>query len=300
MLIFPQNRFFGIFCLGFSVLWHLCLWFVSDGLKNRSLRSEAVEVVFLSQDIKNTVVSQENFNHEEPEGEAYLSRYNKVVEKQTQAMLKGLFHHSQAEKATSPPPGGRRHPAATASSAKAPHKVSSFSQNAGGFFHVESEAFLASSDLLFQGQKPGQTPDFIAGVEAGSDTLLNTKEFTYYSYYNRMKEQLYWRWTQYLRAEDHLFYLISDKKSLKNKNLFVTRVFALLSREGEVQDVQVVRSSGEEGLDSAALHAFLKAAPFPNPPLDLVRPDGLIPINKTFYVYIPSVGSGLFSKSYSF
>ncbi len=297
MLIFTQNRFFGIFCLCVSVLWHLCLWFVSDGWKARSFNSEAVEVVFLNQDIKNTVVSQENFNHEEPESKAYLSRHNKMVEKQTQAMLKGLFHRSQVKPANPPP--GKRH---LASSLKPDtHKASPLFHKKGGdtSYHVES-GFFPPSDLISRVQKVGQSPDFIAGVEVGSDTLLNTREFTYYSYYNRMKEQLYWRWTQYLKAEDYLFKVILDKKSLKNKNLFITRVFALLSREGEVQDLQVVRSSGEEKLDSAALHAFLKAAPFPNPPLDLIRPDGFIPINKTFYIYIPPVGSGLLSKSYSF
>ena len=51
----------------------------------------------------------------------------------------------------------------------------------------------------------------------------------------------------------------------------ITRVVIVLGRTGDLKEVQVITSSGQIALDSAAVEAFKKAATFPNPPAGMVK-----------------------------
>ena len=55
-------------------------------------------------------------------------------------------------------------------------------------------------------QNLSSTMDFLPGVEFGSHTLLNTKQFMYYSYFSRMKDQLSWRWKRLFKEEMPSFF----------------------------------------------------------------------------------------------
>lgn len=285
--IVPQPKAFYSFPLYFlaSALLHLALWLLIQQVSPSEGRGpSSVEVAIVYPDIQNTLVSQQDFNHQKPKGPAYLSRHNQVVHQQTQAMFKGLFH--QAEEPLLQPPASRALASSSGEREERGFLLKKPAASEEGLFPGGISAGSSSWRVTKQTGPHSQTTDFLLGVEYGSHTLLNTKEFIYASYYNRMKEQLYWSWSRYLKAEDHLFVQISQKQGRGRKSFFVTRVLALLSPEGDVQDVQVVSSSGEEDLDTAALHAFLEAEPFPNPPPELVGAEGHIPIRKSFYIYV--------------
>jgi len=64
-----------------------------------------------------------------------------------------------------------------------------------------------------------------------------------------------------------------------------------LSPDGKLAAWTVLQSSGVDFLDDEAIDAFKKAAPFPNPPKDLVEGDGQIHFNFAFVFELSGHGS---------
>ena len=274
-----KNRFL-IFIL-LSSFVHIAILLIMSLINIRSLEKDSIDngLVFVDYPLHQQVVTQKDFNKMEPvEPSRYLSEQNKTVEKEIQAVMKGLFH--QAEHSSKDP---------IVDSQQVKRQLSSVSEDLSKIIKAPLELKLDES-----GTKLSQTPDFLPGVELGSHTLLNTKEFIYYSFFVRMKEQLYWRWLQYFK-QDNSSTLISLAR--EKQRLFSTYLYVFLSPDGEMQDLMVTDSSGSELADSAALHAFLSAAPFPNPPGGLVEEDGFIHIQQSFHIYVSSsVVENPFSK----
>ena len=286
-----------------SLFIHFALLFPllrSVSLDSREKYNEN-NLVFVEYPVHQQIVNQQNFNDTLPKKTTiYLSKLNKSVEKETQAMLKGLFHQAEIKSLSY-----IEQNLSSASKKSFPsRKISSLEPNLLKKINTPLQIDIENiyRPHFFQKEKQhkaSRTMDFLPGIEFGSHTLLNTKEFAYYSYFSRMKEQLYWRWIQYFRTEPQIlpFKIIS---SGNRQRLFSTSIYVYLSPEGEIYDMTVVKSSGEESIDSAALHAFLSAAPFPNPPPELVEEDGYIHIKQSFHLYIsPSSFEDLFSNRHS-
>lgn len=281
---------FALFC---SLLIHsplVLLYWTSPSSNTKQIEEE--NLVLVEYPVHQQIVSQKNFNNIIPKTQTpYLSQANKAVEKETQAMLKGLFYQAKTENLN---PAAKKMPIEIRQLQVDKHIKRQISSIKPVLLDKIAEpiqtdiAKIEYNDFFQQPRKPdlSRTMDFLLGVEIGSHTLLNTKEFTYYSYFSRMKEQLYWRWTQYFKTELPLtsIRLINGNR----KSLFSTSLYVYLSPDGEIQDIRVVKSSGAEDIDSAALHAFLSAAPFPNPPKGLVEEDGHIHIKQSFHLYINS------------
>ena len=226
-----------------------------------SSANEENHLVLITDPQHQQIVSQEDFNVLPLEKKTrYLSRADKAVEKEIQAMMQGLFHQSYH---------------------KEPSKREAGKKNTGSLFFAAENTSKLNTGSLFSSLS--KTPDFLPGVEIGSQTHLNTKEFLHYSFFSRMKEQLYWRWTQYFKKEKP--FLLQNMRQ-ESRGIFSTYLYVFLSPDGEMQDLQVANSSGSEFADSAALHAFLASAPFPNPPPGLVEEDGFIHIQQSFHLYI--------------
>ena len=122
------------------------------------------------------------------------------------------------------------------------------------------------------------TEDYIKGVKAGDKTLLNSRQFVYYSYYNRIRQQVNQYWRPHIRqALQHL--------ALNNKYIHmdhITRLKITLDSDGYLLHIKVLRASGLVEVDAVALQAFELAAPFPNPPKNLIEEDGTINIHWSF------------------
>ena len=277
-----QKNWFLIFSL-LSVLVHFTILLIVSFIDFSSVEKTSRDnhLVFVDYPFHQQVVTQKDFNQLEPaQPSRYLSEQDKAVEKEVQAVMKGLFHQAKhASKA----------PVESSSKKKLERQLSSVSEKL--LQTIKAPLELQLNEL---GTKLSQTPDFLPDVELGSHTLLNTKEFTYYSFFVRMKEQLYWRWLQSFKKDNSasLMLLAQEKQ-----RLFSTYLYVVLSSDGEMQDLMVVDSSGSEVADSAALHAFLSAVPFPNPPAGLVEEDGFIHIRQSFHIYInSSIAENSFSK----
>lgn len=122
--------------------------------------------------------------------------------------------------------------------------------------------------------------DYLKDVKEGDRTLLNTKEFIYFSYYRRIREKLEVAWNSKLRAT--LGSYMYGGRNLATDRNYVTGVIVVLDRQGKITAVKVLQKSGARDLDEAAVGAFNDAGPFPDPPSGLVDKSGKIEIRWDF------------------
>jgi len=130
----------------------------------------------------------------------------------------------------------------------------------------------------------GPAPDHLDGVEEGEGTYLNTREWKYAGYFNRIKQAVAMQWDPNgaLRLRDPS----GERFAYRDR---ITVVTVRLDDAGTLKDVTVQKSSGVDFLDRTALDAFRKAQPFVNPPNGLAQ-NGEIAFSFGFYL---EVGSGL-------
>ena len=133
------------------------------------------------------------------------------------------------------------------------------------------------------GQQVSSTDDHIKDVKTGMQTLLSTREFVYFSYYNRIKEKLRQHWQPKIR-ERFTRIIKSGRQIASDGNDKITKVVIILDHTGTLVRVQVLSQSGLVDLDEAAVEAFRAAAPFPNPPKGIIEEDGTVKIRWDFVV----------------
>ena len=122
----------------------------------------------------------------------------------------------------------------------------------------------------------------IPGIREGAFTALNTDQFTYYTFYARLNEQVRFRWIRQIRS---FIDSLSQKDFIElAKRERVTRIEVILDSSGNILNSIVHFTSGYRPLDQAASQAFSDAAPFRNPPRGMVEADGKIHLYYEFYV----------------
>ena len=123
----------------------------------------------------------------------------------------------------------------------------------------------------------GNNPqDYVNGYKESDRTALNTKEFIFYGYYQRIRARLDAAWVPILRAKLVKYYY--GGRHLASEMEHKTKVLVVLNTKGEVTSVKVLSESGTQDLDDAAISAFNEAGPFPNPPHGIVTSTGIIEI----------------------
>lgn len=118
--------------------------------------------------------------------------------------------------------------------------------------------------------------DYIKGMKEGEATALNTREFMFYGYYQRIRERLDRAWVPLLRA--NVMSLYNHGRHLASEMDYSTKLMVVMNTGGEIIRIQVLTESGTNDLDDAAVEAFNKAGPFPNPPHGIVDSSGEIKI----------------------
>ena len=200
--------------------------------------------------------------------DAYLSDKTRVVENQTSSKNSGE--------------GVAQNPNHKASgAAKAKTKIIALSdlgmkitqKNEKGFSDDHNWANSQTGEAIQGGQ-------FVQGMKEGDVSALNTKEFVFFSYFDRVRRQLDQAWQPILRENiAHIFRL--GRRLASNSN-FVTRTLVTLNAKGEIVKVQLLEESGTNDLDQAAVDALNKAGPYPNPPKGLIDSDGKVEIRWDF------------------
>ena len=128
--------------------------------------------------------------------------------------------------------------------------------------------------------KSSQTSDHLKDVNKGLQTLLSTREFVYYSYYQRIREKIRQQWEPRIRQKVRKVF--ASGRSIASARDRITQVIIILNEAGNLENVQVIGESGVSDLDEAAIEAFRAAEPFPNPPNGIVENDGKIRIRWDF------------------
>lgn len=133
--------------------------------------------------------------------------------------------------------------------------------------------------------------EYIPGIKEGGFTALNTDQFTYYTFFERVNEQVRYRWVSFVRN-----YIGGLSETALNQLATYQRAYQIeivLSGDGHYLKGFIHRSSGDNALDMTAIDAFQGAAPFLNPPKGLVEDDGNIHLHYSFIVeFRPRTGLG--------
>ncbi len=121
--------------------------------------------------------------------------------------------------------------------------------------------------------------DHLQDVEQGEGTFLNTREWKYATFFNRVKQAVGRNWdpNEPLRQRDPTGEIYGGRDRY-------TILDITLGGDGLVKDIKVQRSSGVDFLDEAAIVSFRRAQPFPNPPSGLMGKDGTVTFPFGFYL----------------
>lgn len=248
--------------------------------------------------LKNQVVDQDDraLNDEKPEDARFLSAHNQVVKKQTVAQNRGEFKNKSNKETEVGHKGAAKKPSLqdfkpTFDIAKAVEKQvereKEFDKLAADGFLKPKSANAEKSDLAGEGERPkskggdaSQTLDYIKDLDPGLETLLSTKEFVYYSYFNRIRGRLNQYWSDKVRQKITDMY--RKGRSIASSDDKITKCLITLDTTGNLLKVQIIGNSGVYELDEAAVEAFKAAAPFLNPPKGMIDSDGTIKIRWDF------------------
>lgn len=151
----------------------------------------------------------------------------------------------------------------------------------GSSGHLDLRPGAASYEQL----AGGPAPDHLEGVEEGEGTYLNTREWKYAGYFNRIKQAVAAQWlpSAAMASRDPG----GSKFGYKDWN---TLLSVKLDGTGVLKQASVARSSGLDFLDSTAVDAFQRAQPFANPPPGLADNHGEIVFTFGFYLETGSHG----------
>ena len=153
---------------------------------------------------------------------------------------------------------------------------------------TNANANAESSDQpLLQKGKSGResaSRDYLKDKEKGLQTLLNTREFAFYTYYQRIRNKIQFLWEPAI--EQKIRHLFRQGRRIASTQNHITKVMIVLNHQGQLEKVQVLERSSWRDLDSAAVEAFRAAEPFPNPPKGIVEKDGKIRIRWDFILEV--------------
>lgn len=261
---------------------------------------------------KGQIVEQadQSINDETPEDTKYLSQHNQKVEKETRSINTGKFKNS--DNSPEGPEKTMNQKFATANPANNPNPKEAIQETNNQEVEKNEPSLNSNGDLSVGrlqdfapkfrdlagrlaakekqqedqktqvgGQGPSATDDHLENVQQASQTLLSTREFVYYAYYNRIKEKLRQYWEP--KIKEKVERIFRQGRTIASSDDRKTSIIIILDRSGTLVKVQVIGESGIRDLDDAAVEAFRAAAPFPNPPKGIVDPaEGTIKIRWDF------------------
>ncbi|MEQ1721662.1 MAG: TonB family protein [Pseudobdellovibrio sp.] len=266
-----------------SILVHISvlgLLLLSSHFQNNQKNTETVEISFidpseLSKTKKPEPVSvvetdSKTANNELSENAKFLSEKSNTVKTETKAKTGEKFHN-------------------TKTAAKEPKKTvvakAQTENTKPNFFAPGFDAYAALNKKEIQKQlaqkgsgstEGSTTNDSLENVKDDLITRLNTKEYKYFGYYNRIKTQLNQWWVP--KVQQKFTKMMRQGRTIASEENKITKLVITLNDVGNLVNVQVLAESGVRDLDDAAIEAFRSAAPFPNPPKGMVDSDGKVKI----------------------
>lgn len=272
---------------------------------------EFVKEVEARQRLQNTGIivqtDEQLKNDEKPNTQTekiYLSKHNQRVDRNTRAARVGEFKNVLEEGIENPTDENKKVAGAQAVAAKKQNKAEAFDANNlfalatdykesdEGKADAAADTKRAPASVLGgpRGGKKGKglsaTDDYLEGVAIGANTLLNTQQFKYYSFYERVRVLLVERWRARIRNEiEKARRPASDGSSRLGLGSKITKLQVKIGPDGNINSVQKVGISGIESFDKAAEISFHEAAPFPHPPQEMLK-DNELTIQWDFVVMV--------------
>jgi TonB family protein len=121
--------------------------------------------------------------------------------------------------------------------------------------------------------------NYVSSVKNGNQTALNTARVPFASYLNGMHNRIHPIFADaFLESLDGL----PASHPMNDKHL-VTKLEIVLTREGHLKKMGIVRTSGITAFDIAALDAVDRAAPFGPAPSAIISPDGNVYLHWEFH-----------------
>jgi TonB family protein len=224
--------------------------------------------------LKKQIVQTEQLNNNEKVDTAFLGKKNNKVNRQTRAANTGKFKTAGIGKRD-----GSLTKQETVKNIKKKKKVVSlkdlgFKSNPLDYSEKEFKKVSSSARKgLANGHKAnkglGQSNDFIEDIPLGDFTKLNTQEFEFYGFYDRIRQKLEQFWGRNIEEQsDKIF---KEGRAIASDTNHITALEIEINSVGEIVKVDIKSASGIRELDSAAIDTFNQAGPFPNPPSKMLK-----------------------------
>ncbi|MBL6974351.1 MAG: TonB family protein [Deltaproteobacteria bacterium] len=239
---------------------------------------------------------------EVPKEARFLSQYDTRVEKEQKTRHRGRKNREAArarkapsKKATTPARPGRRQKEADKVEA-VPKRETETPTGLKGLAGLNRLLMPTiggtpgASAMAAGGRGMFMSDDAMLGVrEEGDTTLLNSRSFKYWDFFQRVKDRVREEWEPgpVYRSRDPYGKIYGQKDRL-------TVLSVTLDAKGMVQRMEVTRESGLPFLDKEAMASFRKASPFPNPPGGLADERGRISFSFGFLLDLSSSKSRFF------
>lgn len=147
--------------------------------------------------------------------------------------------------------------------------------------HTEKSLSLSDLSAFERGHNPFNKPDQVGSkesevaprVDVSDETNLNTVEFKYYGYFQRIRQKLEHFWI--LGVRETIVSQFGSSFDTFTDSDRITLLRVTLDGNGNVTEIRLVRSSGSSHLDEAARVALTKPSPIPNPPKGLITDNRL-------------------------
>ncbi|MCK5073871.1 MAG: energy transducer TonB [Bacteriovoracaceae bacterium] len=309
-----KNRFFGALII--SVLIHLVLlsWQVDWKSKIASHKKrKSIRVVLLDEKDKKKILERKkrfeekkrrqivdneiDASKKKPNDSRFLGKVDQKYDRQTVARTIGSFKKAGRGKIDGSDDARKMMVPKKVASSKNIRKIK---KNKGkqkrrislddlSLNNIESSRKIASiaPNMPVKGLRSGdknltglaKSSDFIEDVPMGDTTHLNTVEFKYFSFYERIKRKLEKYWGTSLDQVARQLY--RQGRFVASGGHKITSVTVTLDDVGNIVNILVKDTSGITELDNVAVDSFNKAGPFPNPPQGMLK-NGFIKIEWGF------------------
>ena len=217
---------------------------------------------------KQIVNTEKKKERKQPKKSSYLGEVNQVFKKETKAAKVGVFKKGSKgfEKAVS-----KKKKSNLKKKLKKKRKISLTD------LAIKKPTIINESSHLKKGTKKGlekkvgvaQNNDFLEEIPLGDMTNLNTTEYRFYGFFQRIRKKLEQHWGRSLREKAKI--LFKSGKPLGQREHKITALTVTINNEGQIIEVVLKSKSGVKELDDAAIESFNKAGPFPNPPKGFIK-----------------------------
>ncbi|MCA9654061.1 MAG: energy transducer TonB [Myxococcales bacterium] len=135
----------------------------------------------------------------------------------------------------------------------------------GGTAPPPRPGFRGNSDALRKTFGGSGSYDALHDVDEGAESLLETERFKFASFFNRMRNQIAQYWDP-----NEVMARIDPQGRVYGRSTRKTLLHISLTPKGAVKKIDIVDDSGVRELDKEAIESVQLAAPFVNPPPQMV------------------------------